>query len=372
MTATDTPAAAIRRRGLLLVLSSPSGAGKTTITRRLLERDPTLSLSVSVTTRPPRPGEIDGCDYVFIDEAQFARMVAAGELLEHATVFGNSYGTPRRPIETALAAGRDTVTDIDWQGTQQLSKRLPADLVRVFILPPSVPELEARLRRRGLDNNDVVKHRMEQALEEMSHWSEYDYVIINRDVDQSVEDAQAILAAERMKRNRQLSLPEVITRPQVSIEAPTGPDVDAPGPSRRRRRRSRRNMEIEGVCQELTTGVIIHPTIYAGGLNGPVVIVNSIEIKIDSSEFQILNRQVTEILEHLRQSNELSSDVQRHLSTEVRAGMELIKTGRTSQEILDVFLLRPLRFIAKEFSAADIRALASAAASTLARWLGVG
>ncbi len=216
MTMTDVAASPIRRRGLLLVLSSPSGAGKTTITRRLLEREPTLSLSVSVTTRPPRPGEIDGRDYIFIDQAQFARMVGAGELLEHATVFGNSYGTPRRPIETALAAGRDVVTDIDWQGTQQLSERLAADLVKVFILPPSVSELEARLRRRGLDDDDVVKHRMEQALEEMSHWSEYDYVIINREIDQSVEDAQAILAAERMRQSRQSGLPELITGLQVS------------------------------------------------------------------------------------------------------------------------------------------------------------
>ena len=288
MITTDAPAAAICRRGLLLVLSSPSGAGKTTITRRLLERDPTLSLSVSVTTRPPRPGEIDGRDYTFIDQAQFARMVAAGELLEHAVVFGNSYGTPRLPIETALAAGRDTVTDIDWQGTQQLSKKLPADLVRVFILPPSVPELEARLRRRGLDNDDVVKHRMEQALEEMSHWSEYDYVIINREIDQSVEEAQAILAAERIRRSRQLGLPKLIAGLQVFAQSPTGSEMAISRPNRRRRRRSHKNMEIERVFQEPATGVIIHPTIYPEGLNGPVIIANSVEIKTHSNEFQTL------------------------------------------------------------------------------------
>lgn len=211
MNATDI-SAAIRRRGLLLVLSSPSGAGKTTITRRLLERDPTLSLSVSVTTRPPRPGEIDGRDYVFIAPAEFARMVAAGELLEHATVFGNSYGTPRRPIETALAAGRDIVTDIDWQGTQQLSQAMPEDLVKVFVLPPSIAALRDRLQRRAQDSAEIVAARMAKSSEEMSHWPEYDYVIVNRDIDESVAEVAAIVTAERRRRTRQLGLAEFVNR----------------------------------------------------------------------------------------------------------------------------------------------------------------
>jgi guanylate kinase len=203
---------AIRRRGLLLVLSSPSGAGKTTITRLLLEHDPTLSLSISVTTRRPRPGEIDGRDYIFIDQAQFARMVAAGELLEHATVFGNSYGTPQGPIETALAAGRDVVTDIDWQGTQQLSQAMPEDLVKVFVLPPSIAALRDRLQRRAQDSAETVAARMAKSAEEMSHWPEYDYVIINRDIDESVAEVAAIVTAERRRRTRQLGLAEFVNR----------------------------------------------------------------------------------------------------------------------------------------------------------------
>ena len=213
---TETPAATpqgtIRRRGLLLVLSSPSGAGKTTITRLLLQRDPTLSLSISVTTRPLRPGEIDGRDYIFIDQAQFARMVAAGELLEHATVFGNSYGTPQGPIETALAAGRDVVTDIDWQGTQQLSQAMPEDLVKVFVLPPSIAALRDRLQRRAQDNAETVAARMAKSAEEMSHWPEYDYVIVNRDIDESVAEVAAIVTAERRRRTRQLGLAEFVNR----------------------------------------------------------------------------------------------------------------------------------------------------------------
>ncbi len=164
--------AAIRRRGFLLVLSSPSGAGKTTITHRLVERDPNLSLSVSVTTRPARPGETDGADYGFIDEARFDAMVKAGELLEHATVFGHCYGTPRRPVDEAIAAGRDIVTDIDWQGTQQLTETVPSDLVTVFILPPDMAALEARLRARAQDSAATVAARMAKSAEEMSHWSE--------------------------------------------------------------------------------------------------------------------------------------------------------------------------------------------------------
>jgi guanylate kinase len=194
------PPTGIQRRGFLLVLSSPSGAGKTTITRRLLERDPSLSLSVSVTTRPARPGEIDGRDYRFIDQQRFDAMVAQGDLLEHAAVFGHCYGTPRQPIEAALAAGRDIVTDIDWQGTQQLAESVPHDLVTVFILPPSIEELESRLRRRAQDSAAVVAARMAKSREEMSHWSEYDYVIVNREIEESVGHAHAIVTAERIRR----------------------------------------------------------------------------------------------------------------------------------------------------------------------------
>jgi guanylate kinase len=202
----------IRRRGFLLVLSSPSGAGKTTITRRLLGCDPTLSLSVSVTTRAPRPGEVDGKDYRFIDQATFDRMVAEGELLEHATVFGNSYGTPRAPIVAAIEAGRDILTDIDWQGTQQLSGSLREDIVTIFVLPPSADALEARLRNRGQDSAAVVAERMAKSSEEMSHWPEYDYVIVNADLDRSVAEAQAIVTAERLKRTRQQGLADFVNR----------------------------------------------------------------------------------------------------------------------------------------------------------------
>jgi guanylate kinase len=203
---------AIRRRGFLLVLSSPSGAGKTTITRLLLQGDPSLSLSVSVTTRPRRPSEIDGRDYRFIDQAEFDRMVAQGELLEHATVFGNSYGTPRQPIDTAIAAGRDIVTDIDWQGTQQISGSLRDDLVTIFVLPPSKEILESRLRSRAQDSDAVVAQRMAKSSEEMSHWPEYAYVIVNDDLQRSVADAQSIVTAERLKRERQIGLADFVTR----------------------------------------------------------------------------------------------------------------------------------------------------------------
>jgi guanylate kinase len=212
MSAVHSPANAIRRRGFLLVLSSPSGAGKTTITRRLLERDPTLSLSVSVTTRPRRPSEIDGKDYHFIDQATFDRMVAGDELLEHATVFGHCYGTPRQPIDKAIAAGSDVVTDIDWQGTQQVSASLSGDLVTVFILPPSMAALESRLRTRAQDSDAVVAQRMAKSSEEMSHWPEYGYVIVNDDLDASIAQAQAIVTAERLKRDRQLGLADFVTR----------------------------------------------------------------------------------------------------------------------------------------------------------------
>jgi guanylate kinase len=202
----------ITRRGLLLVLSSPSGAGKTTITRRLIERDPELGISVSVTTRAPRAGEIDGKHYHFIDAAKFERMVASGELLEHAIVFGNRYGTPRAFVETALASGRDIISDIDWQGTQQLQESVRSDLVAVFVLPPSMAALEERLRTRAQDSAETVRERMAKSADEMSHWAEYDYVIVNRDIERSVVQVQAILTAERLKRERQAGLAEFVNR----------------------------------------------------------------------------------------------------------------------------------------------------------------
>ena len=213
MSEAPSPATAIRRRGFLLVLSSPSGAGKTTITRRLLERDSSLTLSVSVTTRPRRSSEIDGGDYHFIDQAKFDRMVAQDELLEHATVFGHSYGTPREPIEAALAAGCDVVTDIDWQGTQQLSQSaVKDDLVTIFVLPPSTGALEARLRTRAQDSDDVVAARLAKSAEEMSHWEEYQYIIVNADLEVSVAQAEAIVVAERTKGARQVGLVDFVAR----------------------------------------------------------------------------------------------------------------------------------------------------------------
>jgi len=200
------PASAGARRGLMLVLSSPSGAGKTTLSRHLLDRDGAIELSISVTTRKPRPGEVDGKDYHFIDRARFDAMVAGNELLEWAEVFGNRYGTPRAPVERTLAAGRDVLFDIDWQGTQQLREKGRADLVSVFVLPPSIPDLEARLRTRAQDSDEVIRSRMAKAAGEMSHWAEYDYVVINRDVPQAFEDVCAILAAERLRRERQTGL----------------------------------------------------------------------------------------------------------------------------------------------------------------------
>jgi guanylate kinase len=190
----------------LLVSSSPSGAGKTTIARRLVEQDPGLALSISVTTRPSRPGEADGRDYWFIDQARFDEMVAQDELLEHARVFGNCYGTPRRPIEEALAAGRDIVGDLDWQGTQQLAAKVRPDLVAVFVLPPSFAALEQRLRARAQDTDPVVAGRMAKSAEEISHWGEYDYVIVNDTIEDSVAQAQAIVTAERLRRTRQTGL----------------------------------------------------------------------------------------------------------------------------------------------------------------------
>jgi guanylate kinase len=200
----------IQRRGLMLVLSSPSGAGKTTISRKLLERDGNLSMSVSVTTRQRRPGEVNGVDYHFIDAGEFDRLVGTGALLEHAKVFGNHYGTPRAAVEAALAAGRDVLFDIDWQGTQQLAERARADLVSVFVLPPSTRELERRLKARAQDSAAEVASRMAKAADEMSHWAEYDYIIVNHDIDASTRHVQAILQSERLRRERQIGLSEFV------------------------------------------------------------------------------------------------------------------------------------------------------------------
>jgi len=197
---------AITRRGVMLVLSSPSGAGKTTLSRKLLASDPGITLSISVTTRSRRADEVDGRDYHFIDAARFEAMQRGGELLEWATVFDNRYGTPRRPVEEAIAAGRDVLFDIDWQGTQQLREKARSDLVSVFVLPPSLEELERRLRSRAQDSDAVIAARMAKAVDEMSHWAEYDYVVINRDLDHAFPDVEAILAAERLKRDRQTGL----------------------------------------------------------------------------------------------------------------------------------------------------------------------
>ena len=194
----------------MLVLSSPSGAGKSTISRALLNRDPDISMSVSVTTRPIRPGETDGEDYIFVDQEKFEQMTAAAEFLEYATVFENSYGTPKGPVEEILKQGRDVLFDVDWQGTQQLAEDAREDLVSVFILPPSVDELEKRLRNRAQDSEEVVRKRMARAASEMSHWAEYDYVIVNEDVEVSVARLEAILVAERLKRDRQAGLGDFI------------------------------------------------------------------------------------------------------------------------------------------------------------------
>ncbi len=200
----------IARRGLMLVLSSPSGAGKSTIARALLAQDGELSMSVSVTTRPARPGEQDGRDYLFIDRASFEAMIAEGALLEYATVFGNSYGSPRGPVEETLAAGRDVLFDVDWQGTQQLRQNARADLVSIFILPPSRAELERRLRARAQDPEEVVRRRMAKAADEMSHWAEYHYIVVNREITTAVAEVKAILAAERLRRERQIGLAEFV------------------------------------------------------------------------------------------------------------------------------------------------------------------
>ncbi|MEZ5710963.1 MAG: guanylate kinase [Blastomonas sp.] len=196
----------LHRRGLLFILSSPSGAGKSTIARMLLEADEDICLSVSVTTRTPREGEVDGRDYHFIDEAEFRRMVDAGELLEWAEVFGHYYGTPKAAVKQGLREGRDFLFDIDWQGTQQLYQRAEGDVVRVFILPPSIEELNARLLKRATDSQDVIAGRMARARDEISHWDGYDFVVINDNVQNCFEKVREILHSERMRRNRQTGL----------------------------------------------------------------------------------------------------------------------------------------------------------------------
>jgi len=210
-------ASAIARRGLMLVLSSPSGAGKTTLSRRLLTEDGGVTLSVSVTTRKMRPGEVDGRDYHFIDRQRFDDLVAKDELLEWAEVFDNYYGTPRKPVMDALAAGRDVLFDVDWQGTQQLRDKTPKDVVSIFVLPPSIPELEKRLRTRAQDDYETIHRRMAKAGDEMSHWAEYDYVIINRDLDRAFAEVKAILAAERLKRERQPGLSDFVRGLQAKL-----------------------------------------------------------------------------------------------------------------------------------------------------------
>jgi len=206
----EVEAPAIQRRGLMLVLSSPSGAGKTTLSRQLLENDPHIQLSVSCTTRAKRSGEKEGVDYKFIETPTFRSMIERGAFLEHARVFDHYYGTPRAPVEEALLAGRDMLFDIDWQGTQQLKEKGRADLVTVFILPPSTRDLEKRLITRAQDSPDIVARRMAKAADEMSHWAEYDYAIINRDIATSLIQLKSILTAERLKRERQYGLAEFV------------------------------------------------------------------------------------------------------------------------------------------------------------------
>lgn len=195
------------RSGLLIILSSPSGAGKSTLARRLMDRDPNLRFSVSATTRTPRCGEVDGRDYFFTDQAGFQAMVDGGEMLEHAEVFGNRYGTPRGPVELAMAEGRDTIFDVDWQGGQQIrASDLSGHVVSIFILPPSLTELERRLRTRDQDSDEVIAGRMQKSRDEISHWAEYDYVLVNDDLDATEADLRAILAAERLRRDRRPAL----------------------------------------------------------------------------------------------------------------------------------------------------------------------
>ncbi len=210
----------MQRRGLLVILSSPSGAGKSTLSRRLMAWDPTLKFSVSATTRAPRPGEVDGREYYFRSRAEFEDMVAAGEMLEHAEVFGNFYGSPKGPVVAAMEAGRDTLFDIDWQGGQQIRNSvLGRDVVSIFILPPSIAELERRLTTRAQDAPEVIAARMEKSLAEISHWAEYDYVLVNSDLDAAEQELRTILTAERMRRDRQPWLNEFVRGLNREFEA---------------------------------------------------------------------------------------------------------------------------------------------------------
>jgi len=204
----DLPATASvrQRRGLLIVLSSPSGAGKSTISRMMLSADPEVTMSVSATTRPKRPGEIDDVDYHFVDDAEFDRMIRAGEFVEWATVFGYRYGTPKAPVKAALKEGRDILFDIDWQGARQLEPDFGEHLVTIFLLPPSMGELERRLRARGTDPEEVIAERMRRAAEEINHWAEYEYVLVNEDMDWCLKRVRSIVAAERSKRSSQIGL----------------------------------------------------------------------------------------------------------------------------------------------------------------------
>ena len=196
----------IERRGLMYVLSSPSGAGKTSIANKLIEQDDQISMSISMTTRKARPGEVNFKDYIFVTKEEFNQAIESNELLEWAEVFGNYYGTPRKAVEEKLKEGRDVLFDIDWQGTQQLHEKVGNDLVRLFILPPSVNILEERLKRRGQDADHIVQERMKEAANQISHWAEYDYVIINENLDESLNEVQNILNAERLKRERRVGL----------------------------------------------------------------------------------------------------------------------------------------------------------------------
>ena len=207
----------VERRGLMFVLSSPSGAGKTTLSRLLIERVRGLTLSVSATTRPMRPSEVDGRDYRFVDNKVFEQMVQRGELLEWARVFDNRYGTPRVPVEAALSSGRDVLFDIDWQGTQQLREKARADVVSVFILPPSAADLERRLHTRAQDSDDVIRGRMDRAAHELSHWAEYDYIVINQNVDEAFAEVHSILKAERLKRERRTGLTAFVRELQKQL-----------------------------------------------------------------------------------------------------------------------------------------------------------
>jgi guanylate kinase len=207
------------RRGVLIILSSPSGAGKSTLSRRLLELDPEVRFSVSATTRPPRPGEREGDHYYFKSRREFEAMVAAGEMLEHAEVFGNLYGTPRAPVEAAIARGQDVLFDVDWQGGQQIRNSSLRDaVVSIFILPPSIAELESRLRARGQDPPEVVDGRMEKSRDEISHWAEYDYVLVNANLRQCEEELRAIIAAERLRRDRRPELMDLVRRLNAEFE----------------------------------------------------------------------------------------------------------------------------------------------------------